>query len=232
MAADTDDRPDFRGSTWERVLISRWIDHSVRALMVSLPLLLGGGFFFGLTHDSFPGLLSASEGTVQALGYAIGGCAGGGIAALGSTLRQRRFAEVERGIDPRRRRAARLALHRGELVDDPEANRIAASLARLHLQEGWTPLMVRIFQISAGGFATLLAVAVYFKVKYYGVDYVVTYNVFLMLWMATAAAVVLPALARTHVHSRRIVALQEAEASDSTYRGSQPRPPGSGCQVL
>ncbi|MBB4935381.1 hypothetical protein F4561_006275 [Lipingzhangella halophila] len=253
MAADPDGRPDFRGSTWERVLISRWIGYSMLAVILALIIVPLMGSFFLEVHHEFSGLLSVSEGTMGALGYAIGGCVVAGLVApvaLGFSGRERRFAVVERGVDPRRRRAARLALYRGELVDDPEANRIAASLARLHLWEiaaalarihrweggvpdGLMPGIIRRHQIGTGSFAILMAVFRFTAEHDSAADIALSVSTLgVILLCATAAVVWLPALARIHVRSRRTVALQAAEASYSAYRGSQSGPAGSGCQVL
>ncbi|GAA4947059.1 hypothetical protein GCM10023224_33310 [Streptomonospora halophila] len=215
----------FRDSPLERALVSPWAGPltwtSASTLMV--------GPFVG----RYPALVLDAAGlqpawAAHALGYVIGGCAVAGYLALIAVGLRRRYAAGERGVDARVQRAARLVLHRGELVDDPAANRVAASLGRMHLRLGWTPPVARTFQVLAAGGAVLMAVALFMSA---GGDATDTAAAAAQTLGLSAAAVAFPIPARIRVNSRRIVALQAAEAWYSTS-GRPPRSPDSGCSCV
>ncbi|MDT0301957.1 hypothetical protein [Streptomonospora wellingtoniae] len=219
----------FRDSALERVLVSPWAGPLT---WVAVTTSMTAPFLGRFTALVLGALALQPAWAGHALAYSIGACAGAGLAALTAVVRRKRCAAAERGADARLKRAARLVLHRGELADDPAANRIAASLGRIHLREGWTPLAARMVRVFAGGTVVALAVALYFIYAGSGAAGIAEFaGVAVQLLGLTTAAAAVSLPARLHTNSRRIVALQAAEAW-SGAPGRPTRSADSGCPVM
>ncbi|MUL41258.1 hypothetical protein FZ103_08710 [Streptomonospora sp. PA3] len=209
MTADTRAAAALRESPLERMLVSRWTGALTWTAFLSLTTAPVLARILGRAGELLRIALGAALPPES--DYVLGGIAGIGLCASLAAVRARRIGRSTAGAEPWRKRAARLALLRGELVDDPEANRIAAGLARATVREGWRPRQARVLQVGLGIFLLLpSAVGLVVAIALGNVANMLEFAR-LTAVLAFAVGVAIPMLARYHRNSERVLALYAAD---------------------
>ncbi|KIH98776.1 hypothetical protein LP52_11675 [Streptomonospora alba] len=219
------DIPDpIRAYLLDRLLVSRWTRPTAWCIATGLMTAPVLAAFIGWR------LAAESSATVLSTHPWIAGSVLSGVVTafiLAVCVPISRYESAEAGLSaarpprPWQARAARLALRRGELSGDAEANRIAAAMARRNADRPFRPWRLRTLLL---GMATLPALAFTFAVLDGDMAEMLLCGAQTVLFVVMGT-IGLSAENRARIRRRRLLALQAAEAwcahvdTDALHRG-------------